>query len=134
MRKLLIGTGLLIMLLGNLSFTHGQQQTERFIPIGQSPGLSGKYTITGKIETINTGARSFTVAGPSGPMMVTITDKTHIWLDRSQLKLTNLRGGFAHLQTGRMVEVKYKDHKRKQFAEWVKVRVTEGDTISGVKR
>ena len=54
-----------------------------------------------------------------------ITDKTRIWLDRSKLKQPNVTGGFADLQKGRRVEVKYEDPAQREVADWVKVEVTQ---------
>lgn len=101
-----------------------QKMTEQFIPIGQSPGLSQKYTSIGEITQVNPQQRTITIADPAGPRTVKITAKTHIWLDRTKLKQPNLFGKFADLQRGRRVEVKYEDAERRDVAEWVKVEIT----------
>ena len=53
MGRLFTGIGLVVALLCGVSHVHGQKATERYIPIGQSPGLSGKYTYIGSIECID---------------------------------------------------------------------------------
>lgn len=124
LRSLLSGVGVAIAALCAVPHAHAQKMTEQFIPIGQSPGLSQKYTSIGEITQVNPQARTITIADPAGPRTVKISAKTHIWLDRTKLKQTNLFGGFADLQKGRRVEVKYVDAERPEVAEWVKVEIT----------
>ena len=100
-----------------------QKATEQYIPIGQSPGLSRKYTSIGPIAEVNVRDQTVTIADPGGARTVRITEKTRIWLDRSKIKQPNLRGLFADLQKGRLVEVKYLDVDRRQIADWIKVEV-----------
>jgi hypothetical protein len=123
MRTLLSVTGILVAILCPISHAHGQKATEQFIPIGQSPGVSQKYTSIGEIAEVNAVARTVTIADPAGPRTVRITDQTRIWLDRTKLKASNLSGSFADLQKGRRAEVKYEDPARRDVAEWVKVEV-----------
>jgi hypothetical protein len=123
MRKLLIAATVLAALLANFSFAHGQKQTERFIPVGQSPGVSGKSTWIGTIEATDPKARTITLAQGERRYTVAVTERTRIWLDRSRLKLTALNGSYGDLQPGRRVEVKYGDAKREGIAEWIKVQM-----------
>lgn len=116
MKKMTLAAWLLLAMFGGISFAHGQKETERYIPIGQSPGQSGKTTVIGAIQAVDTSARAITVDARK----VIITDKTDIWVDRSRLKLTTLRGRFADLQSGRRAEIKV-DPKAGGMAEWVKV-------------
>lgn len=120
MRTLFLGIGLITTLLCSMSYAHGQKATERYIPIGQSPGISNKYTYIGVIEAIDPQQRTVTAAGHT----VQITDETRIWLDRSLQKLGNQKGSFDDLQKGRKVEIKYTDTTQPQVAQWVKVQVT----------
>ena len=125
MRTLLSGIGGAVALLGAISYAHGQKETERYIPLGQSPGLSQKYTSIGAIAEIDPRQQTITFTEPAGRRTVKIVEKTRIWLDRSKLKQTNLRGTFADLQKGRRVEVKYEDPEHREVAEWVKVEVSQ---------
>lgn len=104
---------------------HAQKSTEQFIPIGMSPGVSSKYTSIGLVDTLIMQERMVTVREPGARRTIRITDKTSIWLDRSKLKLPNLRGRLADLQKGRRVEVKYADPETRLMAEWVKVEMTQ---------
>ncbi len=125
MRSLASGLGLVIALLCATSHAHGQKATEQYIPIGQSPGISKKYSSIGLIAEVNVRDQSITIADPAGSRTVRISKNTHIWLDRSRLRQTNLRGRFADLQQGRRVEVKYADPERRRLADWVKVEIPQ---------
>jgi len=120
MRRLIVAAGTVIALLGGVSQAHGQKSTERYIPIGQSPGMSGKTTYVGSIEAVAPGDRTITAGGRT----VRITDRTRIWLDRSRQKLGNLSGDISDLRQGRRVEIKYDDPARPQAADWIKVEIT----------
>lgn len=114
--------GLLIALLTAVPYAEGQKETERYIPIGRSPGLSAKYTYLGVIEAVDARAQTISI---TGDRTVKISADTRIWLDRSRLKQTSLPGTFADLQPGRKIEIKFQDPERRQLAEWVKVEPTE---------
>ena len=119
----------LVLIVGMLlmaSDAYGQQATERYIPVGKSPGISGKYTYLGQIERVDPEKRTIVVAGPEGDRTITVTDATKIWLDRTQKKLSNQRGGMGDLQPGRRVEVKYVDYEKKEQAGWIKVVIPGG--------
>jgi hypothetical protein len=111
-------------LLASASYAHGQKQTERFIPLGRSPGLSGKVTHVGTVEAADAGARTIIVAWGDHRYTSRVTAQTSIWLDRSRLKLTTLDGTFADLQRGRRVEVMPAGPGPGAAAEWVKVEIT----------
>ena len=115
------------LLWGGTPYAHGQKTTEMFIPMGRSPGVSGKVTVIGTIETVNDRDRTIVVAGSSEKWSTKVTKRTHIWLDRSTLHLPTQYGTFADLQKGQMVEVYYEGRERRDKgpAEWIKVKVTE---------
>lgn len=105
------------------SFAHAQKATEQFIPIGKSPGLSGKFTVIGKIETVDRQKRTIICTDSTGSYTVKVNDGTRIWLDRTQQNQTAQTGALADCQQGRTVEVKFLDKNRKQGpAEWIKLR------------
>lgn len=99
----------------------GQQQTEIYIPIGESPGLSGTDTDVGQILSFDADSRTLSLAARSGTRPVRITSDTDIWLDRSAAKLRNASGSVSDLVSGRRAEVKYMDPTKRRFAAWVKV-------------
>lgn len=102
-----------------------QEATERYIPIGQSPGLSYEHTYIGPIDSVNLDERRMTMKTDSGMHSIRITDRTRIWLDRSEQKKTNLTGDPADCKPGRIVEVKFMDPETREVADWIKVKVAE---------
>ncbi|MGH9463188.1 MAG: hypothetical protein ACRD1X_18420 [Vicinamibacteria bacterium] len=114
-----------IALLAGVSAAWAQKTTERFIPIGQSPGLSGEYTKIGNIDSFSTEEKTLTMSEPSGSYSILIAEDTHIWLDKSKLGVTNEVGTVSDLLAGRRVEVKYKGSDPKAAAEWIKVEIPE---------
>jgi len=125
MHKLLVGVAVMGLWLGCLAQVHGQEMTERYIPIGQSPGVSGKSSLIGTIDSVNLQKQTLAVSGLTGIQAVVLTDRTRIWLDRTQARLSNQVGTLANLQKGLKVEVKFRDANQNRVAEWVKVQVTE---------
>jgi hypothetical protein len=125
MRKLPVGVALLAVLLGNGSLAHGQRATERFIPLGRSPGVSGKLTTIGTLVAVDAEKRHIRVEGPAGPADVILQDSTRIWIDRHELGLPTLTGSLQDLREGLTAEVKYADPDTRQVAEWIKLQVRE---------
>jgi len=123
MRTFLSGLGVAIALSVAMFQVHAQKETERYIPLGQSPGVSQKLSRIGEIAEVDESKRTVTIADPAGRWTVGITDQTRIWLDRTKLKQPNLTGSFTDLRKGRRVEVKYQDPERREVADWVKVEV-----------
>jgi len=114
---------IVVVALGGTLEAFGQQATEMFIPIGQSPGLSGKGSLIGTLESVDPGKRMVTISIPSGAQTVVITDRTMIWLDRSEQKQPNQNGAINDLQKGRKIEIKVRKDEPKAVAEWIKVLV-----------
>ena len=124
MRRHICGTAVVIALLCGASIAQAQQTTERYIPVGRSPGVSGTYSYIGEVEGVNAANRTITVRGPEGSRTISVTERTKIWLDRSELRQTNTSGSFSDLTVGKRVEVKYEDYETKDSATWVKVVVS----------
>lgn len=125
MQSSIFRVSLAIALISGATIVYAEQATEIFIPIGQSPGLSHKYTIIGEVEAIDADGQTMKISAPSGSHNVTLTERTQIWLDRSSLKLTNRDGTPADIQIGRTVEVNYEEDAPNGDAKWVKVQITE---------
>ena len=102
-----------------------QRSTEIYIPIGCSPGVSGKCSTIGTCTTVEAKERVATVRVGQNTWTVKLTDKTKIYLDRSALGQPNICGTLADLRDSRQVEVKYRgDHKSGGECEWIKIRIT----------
>ncbi|MDH3497188.1 MAG: hypothetical protein OER21_10515 [Gemmatimonadota bacterium] len=100
-----------------------QQATERYIPLGQSPGLSSRYTYMGQIVRIDAAARTVTVGNADTTRTIALTEHTKIWLDRSATRQTTLIGRLEDLQPGQRIEIKYEDYATKDRAAWIKAAV-----------
>ena len=121
LKNILVITSISVLIMGAVS-VRAEKSTELFIPIGQSPGLSGDYTVMGKIDQINSANRTIKMSGPSGSYTVKLSKSSFIYLDRSQAQLPNAYGTLADCQAGDTVEVKFIDNSRNKPIEWIKVR------------
>ena len=101
-----------------------QKATEIFIPLGESPGVSGVTSLIGTIESVDRDAGVMTVRSESGEHRVELTVETNIWLDKSRRTERNERGSPADCKKGRKCEVKfvYEDGTPTVRAEWIKIR------------
>jgi hypothetical protein len=116
-----LGAALAVVLFCGASLAHGQRATERYIPLGQSPGVSGKQSTIGTIAGVAWERRQLELAGPDGLVRVRVEESTRIWIDRHRLGQSTVAGTFEDLREGRRAEVKYADPETRQVAEWVKV-------------
>jgi hypothetical protein len=109
------------MILAALVATHAASHpaTERYIPIGRSPG-SSQNVVTGVIEAVDVVERRIRLAGMTH--WVRLTERTHIWLDRTVLSKGNLDGGFDDCKKGRSIEIRYEDEAH-TTAAWIKIEM-----------
>lgn len=103
-----------------------QRGTEQFIPLGQSPGVSGISAYLGSIQAVDSAQNTVTIAGPQGERTITVTDSTSCWLDRSIQHKPTTVVKLSDLKVGWMAEVKYLDPAKKEGAEWIKVAAPTG--------
>ncbi|MDX1405018.1 MAG: hypothetical protein R3192_10795 [Woeseiaceae bacterium] len=103
-----------------VSAGHAQQTTERFIPIGQSPGISDKYSFIGEIVEVDAAKHTITLDSNRGRRTIDVTESTKIWLDSSGAKRKNTIGSYEDCQVGRRVEVMHlRDDE--SVADWIKI-------------
>ncbi len=119
----MISIGVTIILVGVTSYAFAEKATEVYIPIGKSPGLSGKYAVYGKIDRVDYQNKTITMSNSSGSYLVTVTERTMIFLDRSKVKLTNSYGTFADCKKDMMAEVRFADDSQAKPAEWIKLQI-----------
>ena len=102
---------------------HGQEATEVFIPIGQSPGVSRIKSVIGIIVSCDW-ASGIVVSTDQAQQTATLTDETKVYLDRSAAKKSGTEGSRSDCQKGRRVEVKYvyEGETRSARAEWIKIQ------------
>ena len=101
-------------------FAMGQETTEQFIPIGKSPGISGRYSYIGTVVAVDEDAHTIDVRSDRGTKTIRVTEDTRLWLDRSKAKRTNPKASYADCKVGVTVEVMYL-HDDKATADWIKV-------------
>lgn len=130
MLKRVVTLAVFALWLGSPAYAHSQRMTEMYIPIGQSPGVSAKLSVIGEVESVDRKARTFVVTSAAGAKTVRVGDQTRIWLDRSQLKLTNEKGSLADVQKGRRVEVRFATADN---AQWVKVQAMASEAGAPAK-
>ena len=73
----------LVAVLAGASAADAQRATERFIPLGQSPGVSGRLSEIATIVAVDVEQRRIDLAGSAGRVSVTLRDATSIWIDTS---------------------------------------------------
>jgi hypothetical protein len=115
-----------LLMLGWSGTACAQRTTEQYIPIGQSPGISGVRSYIGAITAVDPQGRTITVQDSTGAHTIRVVERTRIWLDRSAERLSNDAGEMSDLRVGRRVEVKYVDDEARDTADWIKVAVTAG--------
>lgn len=125
MSKHLTLFGIICLLLFAAFSVFAEKSTELYIPIGQSPGLSGKYTVMGHIDRVNLQDQTLNMSGASGSYTVNLTKRTLIYLDRSKAGLTSTEGTLADCKVGDTVEVKFEDNSRSKPVEWIKVQKSQ---------
>jgi hypothetical protein len=83
-----------------------QHATEQFIPVGQSPGVSGVHSYVGECEGVDEQGQTVTMREAQGQSRtVTVGPANWIWLDRSAAKQSNQVGSFPGLLRGHRMEI-----------------------------
>lgn len=95
--------------------------TERYIPIGESPGLSGSGTYIGRVRAVDDDTHTLTVEPEDGGARQTIliTPASDMWLDRTRRGRPSEDASFDDCRRGRRIEVKL--HEDSREADWVKI-------------
>jgi hypothetical protein len=100
--------------------------TERYIPIGASPGVSGKVTVIGVVSSMDRTQQTVWATEDGRDVVMTCNERTRFWLDRSKIRKTNLEGSIADCQAGRRIEIRFvNDDRGAAVAAWVKVEIAE---------
>jgi hypothetical protein len=115
----------IIVFLAVAFLVRAEKATELYIPIGQSPGLSGKYTALGKFDQVDLENRAITMSDAAGSYTVKVTEGTFIYLDKSEAQLPNTYGSLADCRVGDKIEVNWEGNARGKSVEWIKVQNLE---------
>ena len=95
-----------------------QEATERFIPIGMSPGVS---SVIGTISQVDYDAQRMTINVDGTSLTIELAARTHYYLDNYKLKKSNETGDLHDCKAGLRVEVKLDDDCK---ADWIKIEET----------
>ena len=125
MHKYIIVAGILIIVLAMVPVVPAEKATELYIPIGKSPGLSGKSTAEGHIEQVDYQKNTLTMSSGSHSYPVKVTEGTKIFLDRSKLGKPNQYGSFEDCKKGMMIEVRFEKDEFGQPADWIKLEMSQ---------
>jgi hypothetical protein len=125
MYKYFTVTAIFIILFAMAPVTLAEKATELYIPMGKSPGLSGKYSTEGRIERVDYQKNMLTMSTGSHSYPVKVTERTMIYLDRSKVGQSNLYGSFADCKKGMMIEVRFEKDERGRPAEWIKLEMPQ---------
>ncbi len=121
--KRIKNTLLIVLLIAATTACIAQKTTEIFIPIGQSPGVSGTETIYGHIQSLSLAESTCTVATPEGDKTVELIGDPVIYLDYSKLKKPNKYGEISDITVGCNVELKFLDNEKRDSIDWIKVEM-----------
>ena len=117
MRKLiLIAATALLVVAGSGAWAH--PATERYIPIGKSPGVSGKKSYVGEIRSISDHENGFSMTVENANLRIEVDQYTKIYLDTGKGRV-NSAGARSDCRVGRLVEVYVHESGT---AYWVKIR------------
>lgn len=117
-KKMVATVAVFVWLAGALA--GGQETTEVYIPIGESPGVSGVSSIIGTVSEVDYESQSLVVTANGTSRSIEMDDDTHYYLDRSDTKEPSSEGDVRDCQVGRMVEVKLAGDG---MADWIKIDV-----------
>ncbi len=95
-----------------------QRATEVYIPIGESPGVSGSKSIIGTITDIQYEQREMTISSGGETRTVRITPETRYYLDKSGDKEQSVTARLEDCREGRRIEAYVDDGGN---AVWIKI-------------
>jgi len=110
----------LLLIVGSAAVA--QQATEVYIPIGESPGISGVDSIIGSISSVDTDRYRVTISSAGESRTITMKSTTRYYVDRTRSREKSDSGSFEDCSVGRRMEA-YVDAEGN--AIWVKIEPSE---------
>jgi hypothetical protein len=97
-----------------------QLETELYIPIGKSPGISQVKSRIGRVQSLAAAGNGMTVLVEDQPVFVAFDKTSKIYLQYTAPGQRNRLGTYADCQADRTVEVYVGDDGK---LRWIKVRM-----------
>lgn len=101
-----------------LPASQAQEATERYIPIGESPGVSDDGSLIGVVDELDYESGELRVRVDNEMKTVFVDRKTRYYIDRSASRRSNVLGTLRDCRAGRRVEVAMNQNGT---AEWIKI-------------
>ena len=116
-----------LLAIGCFTGAYAQKATEVYIPIGQSPGISGNSSVIGTVESIDIANSTITVLYDNKRYTGTIDTESFVYLDRSKYRKKNTIGDLTDCKAGSNCEMtyQYKEGQQTDIVKWLKVEVEE---------
>ena len=119
MNRLTLTTGLVLAVVVLAAVgANAQQATERYIPIGESPGVSDSELVIGTISSIDYADHTMGVSTTDGEKSVTPGDSTRYYIDRSKQKRSNDSATLRDCEVGMKIEARLKPDGS---VDWIKI-------------
>jgi hypothetical protein len=96
------------------------QETELYIPIGQSPGISHVKSWIGRIQSLSAAGNGMTIVVEDRPVYVAFDKTAKIYLQYTAPGQRNQLGTYADCQADRTAEVYVGDDGK---LRWIKVQM-----------
>lgn len=97
---------------------NGQQATEVYIPIGESPGVSAKASRTGVIHRVDYASYSIEIRVGGELRSVSVDSTTQYFIDRSKQRRKSATGTLMDCKKGQTIEVWTLGD---DIAKWIKI-------------
>lgn len=114
-----------------------QRLTEQFIPVGESPGVSGVSAVIGRVVSVDPTRGLLVVEVDGRPVSYVMTPDSDIWLDRSDERMATLGVNMTALEVGDLVEIKGETPEAAvastagaapaRLADWIKIDASARD-------
>lgn len=99
--------------------SQAQEATERYIPIGESPGVSGQGSLIGVVDELDYESGELQLLVNNEMKTVYVDRSTRYYIDRSASRDSNVLGTLRDCRAGRRVEVAM---GKNGTARWIKIQ------------